>query len=238
MVIGIRNIPQPSPGRLDVPGIIEAFAHRMMYSVAKDQYTARDFDVYQGLAYAVRDRLMERWFRTQNTYYHRDAKRVYYLSLEFLHGAGPAQQRPQPGRRGRLHARPWRSSASGLEDIARAGVGRRPGQRRPGPPRGLHPGLGGHPGAALLRLRHPLRVRHLPAEDPGRLPGRVPRQLAALRQPLGDPALRRHLPGALLRPHRARHGRARAGTASTGWTPRTSGPWPTTPRSPASATTP
>jgi glycogen phosphorylase len=86
MVIGIRNIPQPSPGKLDVPGIIEAFAHRMMYSVAQDQHTARDFDVYQALARAVRDRLMERWFRTQNTYYHRDTKRVYYLSLEFLMG--------------------------------------------------------------------------------------------------------------------------------------------------------
>jgi glycogen phosphorylase len=81
-----KQIPQPVPGRLDVPGITEAFAHRMMYSVAKDQYTSRDFDAYQGLAYAVRDRLMERWFRTQDAYYHADAKRVYYLSLEFLMG--------------------------------------------------------------------------------------------------------------------------------------------------------
>jgi starch phosphorylase len=81
-----KRIPKPAPGRLDVPSITEAFAHRMMYSVAKDQYTARDFDAYQALAYAVRDRLMERWFRTQDAYYHADAKRVYYLSLEFLMG--------------------------------------------------------------------------------------------------------------------------------------------------------
>jgi len=81
-----KRIPKPPPGRLDVPGITDAFARRMMYSVAKDQYTARDFDAYQGLAYAVRDRLMERWFRTQDAYYHADAKRVYYLSLEFLLG--------------------------------------------------------------------------------------------------------------------------------------------------------
>jgi starch phosphorylase len=58
----------------------------MMYSVAKDHYTATDFNVYQALAYAVRDRLMERWFRTQSAYYQADAKRVYYLSLEFLLG--------------------------------------------------------------------------------------------------------------------------------------------------------
>ena len=86
MVIGVRNIPQPAPGRLDVPGIIDAFAHRMMYSVAQDQFTARDFDVYQALARSVRDRMMERWFKTQNTYYRQDVKRVYYLSLEFLMG--------------------------------------------------------------------------------------------------------------------------------------------------------
>jgi starch phosphorylase len=86
MAIGVRNIPQPETGRLDVKGIIDAFAKRMMYSVAQDQFTARDFDVYQALARAVRDRLMERWFKTQNTYYHQDVKRTYYLSLEFLMG--------------------------------------------------------------------------------------------------------------------------------------------------------
>ncbi|MDP2877379.1 MAG: glycogen/starch/alpha-glucan phosphorylase [Holophaga sp.] len=86
MVIGIRKIPQPAAGKIDVPGIIEAFSNRMKYSIAKDQYIARDLDVYHALAFAVRDRLMERWFRTQNAYYHQDAKRVYYLSLEFLMG--------------------------------------------------------------------------------------------------------------------------------------------------------
>jgi len=86
MTTGSRLIPTPEAGGLDAPRIIEAFAHRMMYSIAKDQHTASDFDVYQALAFAVRDRLMERWFNTQSTYYHRDAKRVYYLSLEFLMG--------------------------------------------------------------------------------------------------------------------------------------------------------
>ncbi len=80
------HIPQPAPGRLDAPGIVETFAHRMMYSVAKDKYTATDYDVFQALAFAVRDRLMERWFRTQSAYYVADVKRVYYLSLEFLMG--------------------------------------------------------------------------------------------------------------------------------------------------------
>jgi starch phosphorylase len=80
------RIPQPAPGRLDAPGIVETFAHRMMYTVAKDKHTATDFDVFQALAYSVRDRLMERWFRTQSAYYVADVKRVYYMSLEFLMG--------------------------------------------------------------------------------------------------------------------------------------------------------
>jgi starch phosphorylase len=80
------RIPTPRPGGLDEGGIIDAFAQRMMYSVAKDQYTATAFDAYRALAFAVRDRLMERWFRTQSAYYQADVKRVYYLSLEFLTG--------------------------------------------------------------------------------------------------------------------------------------------------------
>jgi starch phosphorylase len=83
---GRPRIPHPAPGRSDEAGIVDEFAHRMMYSVAKDEFTASDFDVYQALAYVVRDRLMERWFRTQSAYYQADAKRVYYLSLEFLMG--------------------------------------------------------------------------------------------------------------------------------------------------------
>ncbi len=87
MPTGARpRIPLPPPGRLDEAGIRESFAFRMMYTLAKDEYTASEFDVYKALAYAVRDRLMERWFRTQNAYYQADAKRVYYLSLEFLMG--------------------------------------------------------------------------------------------------------------------------------------------------------
>src|SRR5438874_12064431 len=79
-------IPKPLPGGLDVASLLDAFAFRMMYSVARDQYNASDLDSYHALAYAVRDRVMERWFATQDTYYRQDVKRVYYLSLEFILG--------------------------------------------------------------------------------------------------------------------------------------------------------
>jgi glycogen phosphorylase len=45
-----------------------------------------EWEPYVSLALAVRDRLIERWSRTQEAYYARDAKRLYYMSLEFLMG--------------------------------------------------------------------------------------------------------------------------------------------------------
>ena len=65
---------------------MDTVAEKMMYEVAKDEHTASDLDIYHALAYAVRDRLMERWFLTQSEYYRSDSKRVYYLSMEFLPG--------------------------------------------------------------------------------------------------------------------------------------------------------
>jgi starch phosphorylase len=81
-----KHFPQPAPGSLTTQGISSTFAERMMYSVAKDEHSAADYDAYQALAFAVRDRLIERWFATQKRYYKADTKRIYYLSLEFLLG--------------------------------------------------------------------------------------------------------------------------------------------------------
>src|SRR3989338_51421 len=56
------------------------------HHLGKDCERAGIFDNYIGIAYAVRDRLIERWLSTQRSYYKRSVKRVYYLSLEFLVG--------------------------------------------------------------------------------------------------------------------------------------------------------
>src|ERR1019366_1533943 len=81
-----RRIPRPMPGHLDVPGIVESFAENMMYAVAKDEFTAAELDIYHALAYAVRDRLMERWFLTQDAPHRSGPKPVYCLPMEFLPG--------------------------------------------------------------------------------------------------------------------------------------------------------
>ena len=47
-------------------------------------------DWYMALAYAVRDRMLERWVGTVRTYAEQDVKVVCYLSAEFLIGPQPA----------------------------------------------------------------------------------------------------------------------------------------------------
>ncbi|NPV37684.1 Glycogen phosphorylase [Brevinematales bacterium NS] len=69
-----------------VEQIKESFLRHRHYSLAKDEYTATDYDNFLSLAYTVRDMLFDRWIKTQQTYYNKDVKRVYYLSLEFLMG--------------------------------------------------------------------------------------------------------------------------------------------------------
>jgi starch phosphorylase len=66
--------------------LLASLTNHLLYSQAKDQYSATLHDRYSALAYTVRDRLIERWIATQQRYYKQDCKRVYYLSAEFLMG--------------------------------------------------------------------------------------------------------------------------------------------------------
>jgi len=70
----------------DADALKRAFMDHLHYSQAKDEHSATPLDRYLAAAHTVRDRLMRRWIQTQQTYYKRDSKRVYYLSLEFLMG--------------------------------------------------------------------------------------------------------------------------------------------------------
>ena len=70
----------------DPVSLQRSFAHHLECSLAKDEYSATPRDRYVSVALAVRDRMVERWIQTQQTYYRQDSKRVYYLSLEFLMG--------------------------------------------------------------------------------------------------------------------------------------------------------
>jgi starch phosphorylase len=80
------NRPVRATAPNEAAALLHSFTNHLLYSLAKDQYSATELDRYMSLAFTVRDRLIERWISTQQRYYRKDAKRVYYLSAEFLMG--------------------------------------------------------------------------------------------------------------------------------------------------------
>jgi len=56
------------------------------FTMGNDPDKPSKYACYMGLAYSVRDRLIERWIKTQRALHDTLAKRVYFLSLEFLPG--------------------------------------------------------------------------------------------------------------------------------------------------------
>jgi len=71
---------------VDAQSIQLSFANHLEYSLSKDKYTATLRDLYQAIALTVRDRMIERWIKTQQMYHEHDVKRIYYLSAEYLMG--------------------------------------------------------------------------------------------------------------------------------------------------------
>lgn len=66
--------------------IHDGLSSHLTYTISKTPPTATTRDWYEITAFAIRDRLVERWMETMQSYYRGDIKRVYYLSLEFLVG--------------------------------------------------------------------------------------------------------------------------------------------------------
>ncbi len=83
---------QPQAGRalkqgMDVKSLKEGILSHLEFTPGElPKHVDSEWEPYVSLALAVRDRLMERWIRTHDAYYERDAKRLCYLSLEFLMG--------------------------------------------------------------------------------------------------------------------------------------------------------
>jgi len=71
----------------DPLAIKESILNHLQFTLAElPEHVDSQWEPYVSLALAVRDRLIENWIHTQESYYAQDAKRVYYLSLEFLMG--------------------------------------------------------------------------------------------------------------------------------------------------------
>jgi glycogen phosphorylase len=78
--------PARLPSRVDPEHFRKDLLDHLLYTCVKEPRDATPVDLYRAMAHSVRDRLVQRWLATQRTYVERDAKRVHYLSAEFLTG--------------------------------------------------------------------------------------------------------------------------------------------------------
>lgn len=76
----------PSPSDLDVAQLEKHIVRGLIYLLGKDPVETEQRDWFQAVAYVVRDALIAQWMESMRSYYLNDAKRVYYLSMEFLMG--------------------------------------------------------------------------------------------------------------------------------------------------------
>jgi starch phosphorylase len=71
---------------MDTESLREGIRQHLMYTLAKDELNATNWDHYKSVVLAVLDRLHDRWLTTQRKYLENDIKRVYYISMEYLIG--------------------------------------------------------------------------------------------------------------------------------------------------------
>jgi len=71
---------------MDAESFKRDIQNHLLYSLAKDKYSATEWDTYRSVVMSVMDRLHDRWINTQQKYYKQEVKRVYYLSMEYLIG--------------------------------------------------------------------------------------------------------------------------------------------------------
>ena len=68
----------------------ELFKNSVIYNVKtlyrKTLEEATQQQIFQAVAYAIKDVIVDNWMNTQKEYAKQDPKTVYYLSMEFLMG--------------------------------------------------------------------------------------------------------------------------------------------------------
>ncbi|XP_056262611.1 glycogen phosphorylase, muscle form [Pseudoliparis swirei] len=70
----------------NISALKQDFNRHLHFTLVKDRNVATKRDYFFALAHTVREHLIGRWIRTQQHYYEKDPKRVYYISLEFYMG--------------------------------------------------------------------------------------------------------------------------------------------------------
>lgn len=78
--------PLPVVTDSDVDKLRDDIANKLLFIIGKDPAIATKREWLNATLYAVRDRMVERWHRSNRAQFSQDARQVYYLSMEFLIG--------------------------------------------------------------------------------------------------------------------------------------------------------
>jgi starch phosphorylase len=70
----------------EISGLQDAIRRHAVYSLGRPWESLPPHDRFAAVALTIRDRMMDRYLETEEAYRQRDAKRLYYLSIEFLIG--------------------------------------------------------------------------------------------------------------------------------------------------------
>ncbi|MBB5572994.1 MULTISPECIES: glycogen/starch/alpha-glucan phosphorylase [Rhizobium] len=80
------NLPVPAPRSSQPEILAEEIIERLTYRIGKDAKVAKPHDWLTATILVIRDRVIDKWMDSTRKVYETGAKRVYYLSLEFLIG--------------------------------------------------------------------------------------------------------------------------------------------------------
>ena len=214
--------------------IRQAILDHLHFTQARRTELATPNDWYMAVAYAVRDRMLEDWLQSLRHLNRKEVKVVSYLSAEFLMGPHLGNNLVNLG-----ILEPFRQAVAelglDLDELLRQ-------EEEPG----LGNGGLGRLAACYLDSLATLRVPAIgygiryefgifDQAHPGRLAGGGHRQVAALRQPVGDLPAGDQLLREVRRPHGSRIATTRGGFGSAGCRTGWSRGSPTTPRCRATA---
>jgi glycogen phosphorylase len=74
------------PQTLSVAAFQDSIRRQVRYALGKEWRNLSGYDLFTAVALAVRELLVDRMLETEARYQHANAKRLYYLSIEFLMG--------------------------------------------------------------------------------------------------------------------------------------------------------
>lgn len=84
--ISANELPQPALRSSEPDQLAVEILERLKYRIGKDPKVAKPHDWLTAAILVVRDRITDKWMDSTRQTYATGAKRVYYLSLEFLIG--------------------------------------------------------------------------------------------------------------------------------------------------------